>query len=42
MKQRPLAVIFLTVLVDLIGIGILIPVFPQLLANPESPSYLLS
>ncbi len=41
MKQRPLAVIFLTVLVDLIGIGILIPVFPQLLANPESPSYLL-
>lgn len=41
-KKHPLAVIFLTVLVDLIGIGILIPVFPQLLANPESPSYLLS
>lgn len=42
MKQRPLAVIFLTVLVDLIGIGILIPVIPQLLANPESHSYLLT
>ena len=41
-KNRPLAVIFLTVLVDLIGIGILVPVIPQLLANPESPSYLLS
>lgn len=41
MTKRPLAVIFLTVLVDLIGIGILIPVIPQLLANPESPSYLL-
>jgi len=39
--KRPLAVIFLTVLVDLIGIGILIPVIPQLLANPESHSYLL-
>ncbi|WKZ28629.1 MAG: MFS transporter [Patescibacteria group bacterium] len=40
MKQRPLAVIFLTALVDLIGIGILIPVMPQLLANPDSPHYL--
>ena len=42
LKNRPLAVIFLTVLVDLIGIGILIPVMPQLLANPDSPHYLLS
>src|SRR5689334_2024678 len=41
LKNRPLAVIFLTVLVDLIGIGILIPVMPQLLANPASPHYLL-
>ncbi len=41
MRQRPLAVIFLTVLVDLIGVGILIPVIPQLLANPQSPHYLL-
>ncbi len=42
MRQKPLAVIFLTVLVDLIGVGILIPVMPQLLANPDSPHYLLS
>lgn len=41
-KNRPLAVIFLTVLVDLIGVGILIPVMPQLLANPDSPHYLLA
>jgi DHA1 family tetracycline resistance protein-like MFS transporter len=41
MRNRPLAVIFLTVLVDMIGIGILIPVMPQLLANPDSPHYLL-
>ena len=41
-KSRPLAVIFLTALVDLIGIGILIPVMPQLLGNPESPHYLLA
>ncbi len=39
--KRPLAVIFLTVLVDLIGIGILIPVIPQILANPESHAYIL-
>jgi DHA1 family tetracycline resistance protein-like MFS transporter len=42
MRQRPLAVIFLTVLVDMIGIGILIPVMPQLLANADSPHYLLT
>jgi len=42
LNKRPLAVIFLTVLVDLIGVGILIPVMPQLLANPESPHYLLT
>jgi DHA1 family tetracycline resistance protein-like MFS transporter len=41
-KRFPLAVIFLTVLVDLIGVGILIPVIPQILANPESHSYILS
>ncbi|HJV32881.1 MAG TPA: MFS transporter, partial [Patescibacteria group bacterium] len=42
LKNRPLAVIILTVLVDLIGVGILIPVMPQLLANPHSPHYLLA
>ncbi len=41
MKRSPLLVIFLTIFIDLIGIGILIPVVPQLLANPDSPQYLL-
>ena len=38
---RPLPVIFLTIFVDLLGFGILIPVIPQLLANPASEYYLL-
>lgn len=41
-KRSPLAVIFFTIFLDLLGIGILFPVIPQLLANPESPEYLLS
>lgn len=40
-KPTPLAIIFLTVLVDMLGVGILIPVFPQLIANPDSPSYIM-
>ncbi len=39
--NNPLPVIFLTIFVDLLGFGILIPVIPQLLANPASPYYLL-
>lgn len=39
--RSPLAAVILTIFVDLIGIGILIPVIPQLLANPASPHYLL-
>jgi DHA1 family tetracycline resistance protein-like MFS transporter len=41
MKRSPLVVIFLTIFIDLIGVGILIPIVPQLLANPHSPEYLL-
>ncbi len=41
-KQRnPLAVIFLTIFIDLLGVGILIPVVPQLLGNPQSNEFLL-
>jgi DHA1 family tetracycline resistance protein-like MFS transporter len=40
-KNRILIVIFLTIFVDLLGFGILIPILPQLLANPASPFYLL-
>jgi DHA1 family tetracycline resistance protein-like MFS transporter len=38
--KNPLFVIFLTVFVDLLGVGILIPVIPELVTNPRSPSYL--
>lgn len=33
---------FLTIFIDMLGIGILIPVIPQLLGEPSSPYYLLS
>lgn len=38
---NPLPVVLFTVFVDMIGFGILIPVIPQLLANPGSEFYLL-
>lgn len=40
-KKRVLPVVFLTVFIDMLGFGVLIPVIPQLLGNPESPFYLL-
>lgn len=39
--RRTLAVIFFTVFIDLLGVGMVVPVLPQLLGNPESPMYLL-
>ncbi len=39
--NNPLPVIFFTIFVDLLGFGILIPVIPQLLANPNSEYFLL-
>ena len=41
MKKNVLLAVVFTVFVDLLGLGILIPVIPQLLANPESPFFLL-
>ena len=40
-KNKILVTIFLTVFIDLLGIGILIPVIPQLFANPLSIEYML-
>ncbi len=40
-RAKPLPVLFLTIFIDLLGFGILIPVLPLLLASPESPYYLL-
>jgi DHA1 family tetracycline resistance protein-like MFS transporter len=39
--NRTLAVIFFTVFIDLLGVGLVVPVLPQLLGNPDSPLYLL-
>ena len=41
LARNPLPVVFFTVFVDLLGFGILIPVIPQLLANPASSYFLL-
>jgi DHA1 family tetracycline resistance protein-like MFS transporter len=41
MKRSPIWIILFTVLIDTMGIGILGPILPQLLGNPNSPNYLL-
>ncbi len=38
---KPLLVVFLTVLIDMMGIGILFPIMPLLLGNPGSEFYIL-
>jgi DHA1 family tetracycline resistance protein-like MFS transporter len=42
MKKKTLFAVIFTVFIDLLGFGILIPVIPQLLANPHSPFFLLA
>ncbi|HTK05043.1 MAG TPA: MFS transporter [Candidatus Eisenbacteria bacterium] len=41
-KPSPIVVILLTIFVDMLGVGIMIPVFPQLFVNPASPAYMLA
>jgi DHA1 family tetracycline resistance protein-like MFS transporter len=41
-NSRILLTLFLTVFLDLLGFGILIPILPVLLTEPSSPHYLLS
>jgi len=41
MKRHPIWIILFTILIDTLGIGILGPILPQLLGNPDSPHYLL-
>jgi MFS transporter, DHA1 family, tetracycline resistance protein len=41
LEGRVLPIVLFTVFIDLLGVGILVPVLPQLLANPHSPFYLL-
>ena len=40
--KSPLFILFVTIFLDLLGFGILIPVIPSLFANPNSTSYLLA
>lgn len=40
-RKRVLPVVFLTVFIDMLGFGVLIPVIPQLFGNPDSPFFLL-
>lgn len=40
-KRSPLLIVLFTIFLDMLGIGILIPVLPALLANPSSPYFLL-
>jgi DHA1 family tetracycline resistance protein-like MFS transporter len=42
MRRQPVWIIIFTVVLDTLGIGILVPVVPQLLGNQASPHYLLS
>jgi DHA1 family tetracycline resistance protein-like MFS transporter len=41
MKKHPIGIILFTILIDTLGIGILGPILPQLMSNPNSPHYLL-
>ncbi|MDO8604737.1 MAG: MFS transporter [bacterium] len=41
-SRKIVPLVFITVLIDMLGIGILIPVIPQLFTNPLSPHYLLA
>lgn len=41
-KRPPIWIVLFTVLIDTLGVGILVPIVPQLLGNPSSPHYLLS
>jgi DHA1 family tetracycline resistance protein-like MFS transporter len=41
-RKHPKWIIIFTIVLDTLGIGILVPVVPQLLGNPASPHYLLA
>ena len=41
-NRHPIWIILFTILIDSLGIGILVPIVPQLFGNPASPHYLFS
>src|SRR5207237_6725129 len=40
-EGKALPIVIMTIFLDVLGVGILIPIIPQLLANPHSAYYLL-
>lgn len=41
MKKKTLPILFITLLIDMIGIGMIIPIIPIIFTDPSSPSFLL-
>src|SRR6185369_11205487 len=41
MRKKSLQILFLTLLIDMIGIGMIIPIIPIIFTDPSSPSFLL-
>jgi DHA1 family tetracycline resistance protein-like MFS transporter len=41
MQKKALGVLFITLLIDMIGVGMIIPIVPVLFTDPSSPSFLL-
>jgi DHA1 family tetracycline resistance protein-like MFS transporter len=41
-EKRVLTILFVTLLLDVVGIGILIPVIPALFTDPNAPSFMLA
>ena len=41
MQKKVLPVLFVTLLIDMIGIGMIIPIIPVIFTNPASPEFLL-
>ncbi len=41
MQKRILPILFITLLIDMIGIGMIIPIIPIIFTDPTSPSFLL-
>ena len=41
MKKKTLRVLFFTLMLDMIGLGMVIPIIPIIFTDPSSPSFLL-
>lgn len=40
-RRKPLLILFVTLLIDMIGVGMVIPIIPVLFTDPTSPAFLL-